>query len=214
MVKLGIKNKFLIPGSQRSCTSRPAASGFPVIIIIFLIFLKIVSSHFHNKVRRAIGMAQLPRRVGKCQEWMRFGTPEWRVPAESRADFPGRTRRHAPATDSTLQANRDYCSATAALSCLHANRSAIPARPGASGTGFWFTQLSLQEAGSSIDGSSSPGNRQYNGRAKSGFRLGSLRFRLGTHCQVSQSPSHIRSGRFLDGVVMTKMIQLNPDEKE
>lgn len=116
-------------------------------------FLKIVSSHFHNKVRRAIGMAQLPRRVGKCQEWMRFGTPEWRVPAESRADFPGRTRRHAPATDSTLQANRDYCSAAAALSCLHANRSAIPARPGASGTGFWFTQLSLQEAGSSIDGS-------------------------------------------------------------
>ncbi len=138
---------------------------------------------------------------------MRFGTSEWRVPIESRTHFPGRTRRHAPAADSTLQADRAYCGAAAiaipaaALSCLHANRSAIPARPSASGARFWFTQLSLQEAGSRHG--SGPGNRQYNGRAKSGFRLGS-QFRLGTHCQVSQSPSHIRSGRFLDGVVMTK----------
>ena len=159
-----------------------------------------MKSHF-PQVCRTTRMAQLPRRMGQCQEWMRFGTSKRRMPTESRTHFSGRPWWYATATDTTLQANRRPYSgaiiaiATTALSCLYANHSAILAS-NASGSSFWYTQLSLQEAGSCINGFSRD-NRQYYERVKSGFRLG-------PQCQLSQSPSHIRSGRFLKSVVMTK----------
>ena len=47
-------------------------------------------------------MAQLPRRMGKCQKRMRFGAHQRRMSAESRADFSGRTGRHTSAEDTAI----------------------------------------------------------------------------------------------------------------
>ena len=92
MEKLEISNALQ---SKRSCTSRPASFG-SIIIIVFN-----MKSHF-PQVRRTTRMAQLPRRMGQCQEWMRFGTSKRRMPTESRTHFSGRPWWYATATDTTL----------------------------------------------------------------------------------------------------------------
>ena len=92
MEKLEISNALQ---SKRSCTSRPASFGSIIIIILNM------KSHF-PQVRRTTRMAQLPRRMGQCQEWMRFGTSERRMPTESRTHFSGRPWWYATATDTTL----------------------------------------------------------------------------------------------------------------
>lgn len=146
-------------------------------------------------------MAQLPWRMGQLQERMRFRTSERWMSAKSRAHFPRRAWWYASATDPALTTNRDHSSAAVAFSatslpCLHANDSAISTPAGASRTSFRLTQLSLQEAGSGIG--FGPGSRQYGRRSGTEWR-----FRLGSRRQVSQSPSHICSGRFLNDVAMT-----------
>ncbi len=154
-----------------------------------------------DQLRWTIGMAQLPRRMGQLQERMRFRTSERWMSAKSRAHFPRRAWWYASAADPALTTNRDYSSSAIAfsatsLSCLHANHSAISTPAGASRTSFRLTQLSLQEAGSGIG--FGPGSRQYGRRSGTEWR-----FRLGSRRQVSQSPSHICSGRFLNDVAMT-----------